>query len=223
MYIGRIREAIVGGWVGPQSWQNLMKLLADSDNQSNLLSALLFAGNFGFLAIQALQEAPSVLSTISALFSLTSLLIGMQHARQHANLMKTTAFDGGPYFGRAEESWLSYRGLALHYALPTALLVWAIVTLVVSLLFWVFQNVTSNWISRCAIIVISVILLVVLGCSSHYSGALTTNLAHARHWNKRCPMHTCMEKLSDGIQRWFARLIFGPEETLPNPVTTSRA
>ncbi|KZT61475.1 hypothetical protein CALCODRAFT_11357 [Calocera cornea HHB12733] len=176
-YLHTIRLVVIDDYIAPQSWQDLMQHLVDSSKQSNIISALLFTANIGYLAIQPLLPDQSIVSLLSALLSFASLLVGIKQARDHNKLVKTTAFDGSAYFHKAKHSWLGYRGLALYYALPWALLSWSILTVLVSIFLFSFQNVATAWGTRSIIIAVSAILLLVVAIAFKYSHGLTSNIS----------------------------------------------
>ncbi|KZO98278.1 hypothetical protein CALVIDRAFT_535369 [Calocera viscosa TUFC12733] len=251
-YMEMIRDVTVGHYIAPQPWQDLMKQLVASRNKINIIAALILGANVSFLTIQGLQEAQSTISMMSALLSLASLVVGIQQERLHERLLKTTAVRGSAYFYRAWISRLGYRGVALTYALPTALLSWAIITLVAPILLWTFQNIAGDWIARSIIIGLIVVLLAVVACSSHFINHLTTSPAGDQPRKKRCMMSTAADYVSDractgakwvgygahvcwrvsghrgykwirtGI-RCLVRRVCGSEEELPQPATAPNA
>ncbi|KZO98277.1 hypothetical protein CALVIDRAFT_596828 [Calocera viscosa TUFC12733] len=147
-YLDKIRMLTVDGYVPPQAWKDLVKMLVETSNQSTLIvAALLFTGNIGFLSINNLVWDQIIISIVATLLSLGSLFVGLQQVLHHYDLKESSALTGSQYCYAASRSWLGYRGLAVYYSLPNALLVWSAVATVAALLVWCFQSVELGWIA----------------------------------------------------------------------------
>ncbi|KZT61474.1 hypothetical protein CALCODRAFT_553162 [Calocera cornea HHB12733] len=148
-YLNKIRLLTVDGYVPPQAWKDLVRMLVETSNQSTLIvAALLFGGNIGFLSINGLAWDQQIISIVATLLSLGSLFVGLQQVLHHYDLKESSALVGSQYCYAASKSWLGYRGLAVYYALPNALLVWSAIATVISLLVWCFQSIELDWVSR---------------------------------------------------------------------------
>ncbi|EJU01816.1 hypothetical protein DACRYDRAFT_22198 [Dacryopinax primogenitus] len=161
-YLDKILNLTVDYYVPPQAWKDLVRMLVETSNQSTLIvAALLFTGNIGFLGINGLGGDQVIISIVATLLSLGSLFLGMQQALHHYDLKDTTADIGSQYCGTASQSWLGYRGLAVYYSLPSALLIWSAIATIIALLVWCFQLVEMDWFSRTCTILILLSLSIV--------------------------------------------------------------
>lgn len=122
-----------------QSWDYLMGKLQDEWEHISIIATVMLTVNIGFLAIQSvdrsedIRSAAQLTSYLSAILSISSIVIGLALSRHHRTLKRDDADIAQYYLWSKYHPELGLEVLAIMYGLPHALLMWSMCAFFVAL------------------------------------------------------------------------------------------
>jgi len=124
-----------------QNWEKYIERLVREYSHFLLISTVLLSATVGLLAIPEIGEPARVCATVSALASLGSIIVGVFSIWRHQTNTRTA--DSFTYMHNAQRNYLGLHGHAMLLSLPAVLLVWAIITFMVSMVAYAVQGFTG--------------------------------------------------------------------------------
>ncbi|KAG2013491.1 hypothetical protein CC2G_010399 [Coprinopsis cinerea AmutBmut pab1-1] len=153
-YRGRLAEVQV-------KWEKYIERLVREYSHFLLVSTVLLSATVGFLSIEDITEFARLAACVSALASLSSIIIGVFSIWRHqANTSRRQSYT---YMHNIQQSFLGIPGHAIILGLPPSLLVWAIIGFTVAIVGYVVEGATTpdSWrrVAAWLLLVVFVLLL----------------------------------------------------------------
>ncbi|KAL7277327.1 hypothetical protein ACG7TL_009184 [Trametes sanguinea] len=171
-----------------QPWSGFIGKLQNEWQEFVLYATVLLNANVAFLAIPSVDDgsgnltAPQISSYLSIVASVGSILLGLLLIRQHRVKSKETADEAWRYLSSRKHPTLGLETLAIIYSLPYALLMWGMVTFLLSFSFECFANADKAGIYSTAAAWIIVAILVVWTIITGWEGGETSMWERLREW-----------------------------------------
>ncbi|KAK7048564.1 hypothetical protein R3P38DRAFT_2606375 [Favolaschia claudopus] len=134
-YLQFLDKAYTDKLVLSRIWKSLIEKLNKEWEEFTLLAIVVLNANVGFLSIQSVdtlggikgRSAVQIFSYLSILASIGSIILGLLLVRQNRTIFHESAFDISASVTRRSSKRFGLELPALIFALPYALLVWAII------------------------------------------------------------------------------------------------
>jgi len=164
-----LEDLFVDKIVYRRNYKRIMKTLLDDWSDASLLATVLWTANMAFLAIPMpttntsqqftfLGSAACTCSLFSTVFSIGSITLGLINTRKHRG--EPSYNEIAEFLQGAHNGHFGFRPLAIVYALPIALLMWAVLAFAGAIALYCL--IATSVISRVAIITLGGFLV---GCT----------------------------------------------------------
>lgn len=144
MYRVRLQSTRVKGEVYLADFRELLKTLLAEWTDSNLLATVFVGANVAFLAVPDITSLQRTASLVSAIFALTSVIVGVHHVWQHRSKVNANIDEANKYllrmhtFNDGQDSDLAMTACFLSF--PLVSLLYAVLTFSVALGAFCIQN-----------------------------------------------------------------------------------
>jgi hypothetical protein len=168
-----LEDLFVDKIVYQRNYKRIMKTLLDDWSDASLLATVLWTANMAFLAIpmpgttestytpaqlSLLQTAAVTCSLFSTVFSVGSITLGLINTRKHRG--EPSYKEIADFLQSAHHRHFGFRPLAIVYALPIALLMWAVLSFAGAIVLYCLM--ATSIIPRVALLTLGAFLM---GCT----------------------------------------------------------